>query len=124
MMKMVMFVLDDSELLDDVLEAWQAIGVGGVTILETSGLHRRRRSRPIGARYAFGLGMGAQSVEVGHHTLLAIVPDDKTVQACLEAAERIVGDLNEPNTGVLAAWDLPVVKGVPPALRTQNDDEQ
>jgi len=34
---MVMFVLQDTDRLDGVLDAWRAIGVSGVTIIETIG---------------------------------------------------------------------------------------
>lgn len=118
-MQMMMFVLDNPDQLDAVLDAWYAAGVSGVTIIETSGLHRRKRTRPIGARYAFGLGQSGAHIEVGHYTLMAIVPDEDAVRACLAAAERIVGDLDGPNTGVMASWDLSVVKGVPGHLRDE-----
>lgn len=121
-MHMVMFVLDDPDHLDDVLDAWQEIGVSGATIVESSGLYRRQHQRPMGARYAFGLARGLRRVEVGHYTLFVIVPDNDTAQACLEAAERIVGDLDGPDTGVLAAWELSLVKGVPNHLHNRKDE--
>jgi hypothetical protein len=40
------------------------------------------------------------------------------VQRCIEAVQAVVGNLDDPNTGVLAAWELDVVRGVPPTLRT------
>ena len=52
-MHMVMFVLDDPDLLDRVLEAWEAAGATGVTIVESTGI-RRRRGVHVPARYAFG----------------------------------------------------------------------
>lgn len=120
-MQMLMFVLDDPDQLDAVLAAWQAVGVSGVTIIESSGLYRRQRERPVGARYAFGLARSATRLDAGHYTLFVIVPDEATVRACLAAAEEIVGDLAEPDTGVLAAWELSVVKGVPADLRSVRD---
>lgn len=109
---MVMFVLDDTSRLDAVLEAWAAAGVSGVTITESTGIHRRRTARwGIHARHNYEhLGMGE---ETGNYTLFAIVPDAAVAQSCLAAAERVVGDLNGPNTGVLAVWPLTSVKGVP-----------
>jgi hypothetical protein len=121
-MQMVMFVLDNPDYLDEVLDVWRAVGVSGVTIIESSGLFRRREPKRVGARYAFGMGLGAQNVEVGHYTLFVIVPDAPTVQRCLEAAESIVGDLSEPNSGVFTAWDLPFVKGVPDQLHNAGGD--
>lgn len=115
-MHMVMFVLDDPDQLDNVLDAWRELGVSGATIIESSGLFRRQQSRPLGARYAFGMAVAPRRVEVHHYTLFVIVPDEATVNACLAAAESIVGDLDGPDTGVLAAWPLGVVKGVPTTL--------
>jgi len=47
-----------------------------------------------------------------NYTLLTIVEDEATVHRCIEAVESIVGSLDEPNTGVLAAWPAPIVRGV------------
>lgn len=104
----VFFVLDNPDLLDDVLDAWYAAGISGVTIFESTGFHRRRRQH-IPMRYLFG---GGESDEQGNLTLLAIVPGDDEVQTCLRTAESIVGNLEQPNTGVFTAWPLSTVKGI------------
>jgi hypothetical protein len=104
----VFFVLDNSDLLDDVLDAWYAAGIGGVTIFESTGFHRRQHQH-IAMRYLFG---GGESEEQGNITLLAIVPDETAVQTCLTQAENIVGDLGLPDTGVFTAWPLSTVKGI------------
>ncbi|MGQ9554810.1 MAG: hypothetical protein ACUVWR_11925 [Anaerolineae bacterium] len=109
-MYMVMFVLDNPDRLYDVLAAWRKAGIGGATIMESTGIHRLQRCARIHARFDFA--HLAEGCELGHYTLLAIVKDEATVQACLRACESIVGDLDEPNTGVLAAWPLSLVKGV------------
>ncbi|GIV76993.1 hypothetical protein FKZ61_016615 [Litorilinea aerophila] len=107
---MVMCVLDDPDQLDPVLDAWHALGVGGVTIVESSGLHRRR-VQVLGARYTFGFPVLAERIQQGHYTLFTVVPDLETVRHCLRAVEQIVGDLEAPNTGILAAWELSLFKG-------------
>jgi hypothetical protein len=111
-MYMVMLVLDVPEKLDAVLDAWQTAGVSGTTIAETAGVHRRRVRRPrVPAPYAIG-GSELAGHE-GNYTLWAIVPDEEGVQTCLTEAEKILGNLDDPDTGVLAAWPLARVKGVP-----------
>jgi hypothetical protein len=40
------------------------------------------------------------------------VSNESLVYACVSAIEKVVGDLDEPNTGVIAAWPLSFVKGV------------
>lgn len=112
-MYMLMLVLDDPNHLDEVLDAWHAVGVSGVTFMESSGINRRRMARQVGALFMEGINRLIGSEEENHFTLLVIVPDEATVQICLEAAEAVIGDLGNPNTGVLAAWPLSFVKGVP-----------
>jgi len=111
-MYMVMLVLDVPEKLDAVLDAWQGAGISGTTIAETAGVYRRRARRPrVPAPYAIG-SPGPMGHE-GNFTLWAIVTDEEAVRRCLAEAERILGDLDGPDTGVLAAWPLALVKGVP-----------
>jgi len=105
-MFMVFCVLDDPDHLDQVLEAWQENGIGGVTIAETTGLRRKRRQY-VPMRYVFG----TQEPVKGNMTLLAIVDDEAAVQRCLDEVEKVVGDLNEPNTGVFTSWPLFLTKG-------------
>ncbi len=111
-MHMILFVLDNPDLLDDLLDAWESVGITGVTITESTGIYRFRSARKkIPMRYVFG-AVGAKT-EVGHFTLMALVKAEETVQRCLEATEKLVGDLEQPNTGVFAAWPVAMVKGYP-----------
>jgi hypothetical protein len=114
-MYMVMFVLDNLDLLDAVLDAWDEVGIRGATIVESTGIHRRRR-QILPMRYMF---QSTGSVEESHYTLFAIVESDEVIQACLRATEQLVGDLDEPNTGVFSAWPLTVVKGLPAAQESE-----
>lgn len=108
-MYMVMLVLDDPDQLDALLQSWRSVGIEGATIIESTGIHRHAR-QPIPMRYLYQV-TGSQ--EQGHYTLLSIVKDESMVQACLQATETLIGDLDQPNTGIFAAWPLAVVKGLP-----------
>lgn len=112
-MYMVVFVLDDPNQLDNVLDAWHAAGVSGVTIIESTGINRRWRARQVGSVLMAGMNRLIGDTQEGHYTLLVIVPDETLVQTCLQAAEAVVGNLDQPNTGVLAAWPITIIKGVP-----------
>jgi hypothetical protein len=107
-------VLDNPALLNDVLEAWTDVGVRGTTILESTGVHRvRSRSSRQDAPFMLGFSRLLRTDQVGHYTLFAVVPNMEIVERLVEATEGIVGDLTQPNTGVLfaiplaAAWGLP-----------------
>jgi hypothetical protein len=111
-MFMIMFVLDDPARLDEVLSAMEEAGIKGSTIFETTGINRRRIQKQIGAPFMAGINRLVGSEEENHYTLFTIVPTEGQLRACVSAIESVVGDLDEPNTGVLAAWPLSFVKGV------------
>ena len=108
-MQMIMFVLDDPDLLDQVLEACYESGVTGATIMESTGLHWRRKR--VAMRYSFD---NAPLEETGNYTLFAMVANEAIAEDCLRAVEQVVGNLDNANTGVFASWPLSVVKGIPP----------
>ena len=114
-MYMIMLVLDNPDLLDQVLTAWENAGIRGATIVESTGIQRLRREN-VPMRFWF---QSTGAVETGHLTLFVIVEGEQLVQECLQATEEIVTDLDGPNTGVFAAWPLAVVRGVP--QRSQGD---
>jgi len=108
-MFMIMFVLDDIQFADAILESWSKVGVSGATIIESSGLHRHLK-KIVPMRYSFDSG---DSEEFGNLTFFVMVDNDKLVNSCLESIEKIVGDLNQPNTGIFSAWPLSTIKGIP-----------
>jgi len=115
-MHMVWCVLNDPQKLDAVLDAWDAAGIAGATILESAGHHARKVQRTrLHLRYAFEGQVG--DCEDCNYTLFAIVQGEDVVRKCIEATESVVGDLSGPNTGLIAAWPLSAVKGLPKAPR-------
>jgi len=107
-MYIIFCVLDDPNQLDKVLSAWKSGGIEGVTILESTGMHRRQKEY-IPMRYILG---GGEDEERGNLTLLVIVKDPETVSRALELAEAVIGNFDHSNTGIFAAWPLEVIKGL------------
>jgi hypothetical protein len=60
-------------------------------------------------RYLYG---SAEEKEKGNLTLFVAVDSEEKVQTCLQAFEKVVGDLNEPNSGVFLAWPISFSKGI------------
>lgn len=114
-MQLILFVLHDVENLDRVLNAWEAVGVGGVTILPSTGLMRLRNHRaglredlPLIPRLEDFISQG----EYTNRTLFAIVPTTEMADRVIAATENIVGDLDLPHTGILAVLPVATVKGL------------
>jgi hypothetical protein len=112
---LVVFVLDDVNLGPDVLDAWVAAGVGGITILESTGLARIQEKE--GLRDDIPLMPSLRSLlnrrEEHHRTLFSIVEGEAMVEKVIAATEEVVGKLNTPNTGIMFAFPLTHVVGVP-----------
>lgn len=110
-MYIIMFVLDDPQQLDSVLDAWDEIGVRGVTIIESTGIQRRLKQRKrIPMRFSIDpISFGG---EEGNYTLFTIVKNMDLIDQLTKATEKIVGDLDQPSTGILIAWPLNYVKGI------------
>jgi len=109
-MYMVMFVLHDPSFLKEVLEAWDAAGVSGVTIFPSTGLRRLQSLDVLREDIPLipSLEDLLQQEERLNRTLFTIVEGDEMVDKVVNATQSVIGDLNNPNTGILSV--LPVVK--------------
>lgn len=110
-MFMIIFVLDDPGKLDAILAAWQTVGVTGITIVESSGFHRRQ-AHLVGARYVPILPELQARIEQGSYTLFAAVATPQLVEQCFDATEQVVGNLQEPNTGIIMALPVASARGL------------
>ena len=107
-MYMILCVIDQPEHLNPLLAAWRENGIGGVTILESTGLHRLVEVPHVPMRYGFGNA----NAERGNITLFTVVENAGMIQKCLELTEAVVGDFGEPNTGIFVSWPVGYSKGV------------
>jgi nitrogen regulatory protein PII len=108
---MILLVLDDVNQCSTILEAWEAQGVGGVTILDSTGLGRvRKLSIRDDMPLMPSLSRLLQTREERHRTLFTVVETDEMVDQVIEATERILGDLEKPHNGVV--FVLPVSRVV------------
>ena len=109
-MFMIFFVLHDSCALQEVLDAWEATGVNGITIFPSTGLKRLRSEDVL--REDIPLIPSLEDIERQdeclNRTLITIVQDESMIDKIVEATESVVGDLRSPNTGILTV--LPVLK--------------
>ena len=109
-MYLILFVLNDPDKLEEVLIAWEEAGIQGATVLFSSGLGRFREldawrdDMPL----IPSLSDFYQVPENTNRTLFTNVGSDAEVEAILTATRRVVGDLDEKDSGLLLV--LPVAK--------------
>jgi nitrogen regulatory protein PII len=118
-MFLVLFVLNEAEHLQSVLDAWEQAGVSGVTILHSSGLGRVRKD--IGLRDDLPLMPSLKDLfeheEYFSRTLFSIVEDESKAERLVEATEKVVGDLHTPGKGLVVILPLLKVYGLGEPLK-------
>ncbi len=102
-MSMILLVLYDANKLRDVMAAWSEAGVGGMTILESTGLGRIPEKR---MRDDIPLMPDLKDffLPTPRHpgkTIFTVVENETTVDTVIAATEQVLGDLNKPHTGLL-----------------------
>lgn len=110
---LVVLVLDNVDLCHPLLDAWEAAGVGGVTLLDSSGIGRvRRAAMRDDLPLLPSLHRFFQGEERHHRTLFSVVESEEQAQELIKAAESVVGDFSQPNTGLLFVVPLHQVVGL------------
>ncbi len=109
-MYLILFVLHDISKEEDILHAWDAAGVTGMTILASTGLARVKEQRGLFEDMPLipSLEDFLANEENTNRTFFTIVEDEELADRVVNATQAITGDLNLPNTGVLAV--LPVAR--------------
>lgn len=103
--------------LDDchaVGEAWQQAGAPGVTLIESYGMRRmqeKSKSLEVLPGMLSLLEILRENDEIKSMTMLSVV-EAPQVDALIAATERILGDLNAPNAGILVVIDVERSVGV------------
>jgi nitrogen regulatory protein PII len=109
-MYMILFVLNDPDRLEDLLIAWEENGVQGATVLFSTGLGRIRELD--GWRDDMPLIPSLRDFyelpENMNRTIFTIVNDDAQVDAVVAATKKVVGELDERETGLLLI--LPIAR--------------
>lgn len=109
----VLLVLDDPGLSDALLDAWENAGVRGVTILESSGIGRyRRKSLRDDMPLMPSLRNLLRGEETHHRTFFSVVEGEAQVERLAEAAQAVIGDFSQPNTGVFFAMPIAYAYGL------------
>ncbi len=110
---LVVLVLDNPDRCRDVLDAWEAAGAPGVTILDSIGLNRVRRAGirddvPLMPNLADLL----QCKETRHRTLFSVTEYQHQVDAIVQATQEVIGSLDRESTGLLFVVPVNQVYGL------------
>jgi hypothetical protein len=113
MYHMVLLIVDNVDQCYPVLDAWEALKVGGITILESTGLGRVRKLAPRDDLPLMpSLLNFLKGREERHRTLFTVVDSEERVDQLIEATQKILGDLNNADNGFLLVLPVSRVIGL------------
>jgi hypothetical protein len=108
-MKLMVLILNKTDALDNLLEGMSAAGLGGATIIESSGL-ATTLSRLDSSFISSSIRAILSGSEEDNRTILSVIRNDQ-----LDIARKViyntVGDLSSPNTGILFTVPIDFVEG-------------
>lgn len=118
-MKLVILITAQVENGLEIAQAWQEAGAPGVTLVRAHGLHTLQDELKSGSVelppmvVSMGAAMAAilDNLEERNQMILSVV-EDTTVDRLITAANGVLGDLTEPNTGILFVLPLDRVVGL------------
>ncbi len=112
MAHLLVCVLNNLEQCPDILDAWEAAGALGVTILESTGLGRVRSAVQDDMPLLPSLSDFFISQELHHRTLFTVIKDEATLERIIAATERVIGDFTRQHTGILFVVPVSRVLGL------------
>ena len=110
-MKLMVLILNKLDSLEYLLEGLSAAGIGGATIIESSGMAMTLSKLDSSFVSASIRALFSASGNDDNRTIFSVIRDDQ-----LEIARKViyttVGDLSMPNTGVLFTVPIDFAEGI------------
>jgi hypothetical protein len=117
-MKLLVFVLNKEELLEDVLAAYVEAGIPGATILDSEGMGRV-------LTYEVPLFADFKDFMKGNKpynkTIFSVVKNEKKILKLERLLDEICGDLDDPGTGILFTIPVDYARGL---VKQEEEEEE
>ncbi len=117
-MKLLVFVLNKEELLEDVLTAYVEAGIPGATILDSEGMGRF-------LTYEVPLFADFKDFMKGNKpynkTIFSVVKNEKNIPKLEQLLDEICGGLDEPGTGILFTIPVDYARGL---VKEEEEEEE
>lgn len=111
-MKLLFFVLEQNDKLDDVLVSLTDHGIVGATVLEGKGMMKLLAEHDEGEVPVFGAIRHYLNPDRVKRTLIFMGIQDEQLEIAVQAIEDVVGNLNEKDTGVIFSVPVDFAKGL------------
>ncbi len=107
-MRLLISIINDPDLVTDILEEFYQEDIQGATVMDSMGMaHIMAYHVPFFSRFA-EFGEDPQR----NKTIFAVVETDEIREKAVRAIEKITGDLDESETGIVITLPIDYAKGL------------
>ena len=115
-MKLLVIILNKTEVLDYLLESLSVAGIKGATIIESSGM-AKALSKVEGSFVGSSLRGLFMGEDQDNRTIFSVIKDNQLDDA-RKVVYNTVGDLSEPNTGIMFTVPIDYAEGTKKVYNT------
>lgn len=112
-MQALFLVLNETDYLEDILEAFVEIGVKGATIVDSQGMGRALAAHS--EQHIPMFGYLKNLLDDGHpynKTIFTVLESQELVERVVKAVEDLLGDMNKPGVGFIFTVPVGSVYGL------------
>jgi nitrogen regulatory protein PII len=108
-MKLLVFIVNDENYLEEILEAYVEAGISRATILDSEGMGRF-------LSYEIPLFAGFKDFMKGNKpynkTILSVIEDEALLDQLVPLVEKTIGSLEQPGTGLMFTLPVDWARGI------------
>lgn len=109
-MKLLIFVFNKNEKLDQLLKEFSVNGITGATIIDSKGMAKVLLNKDFDGIFG-SLRYIIDSSREDNKTIFMVLKDE-IVEVVLEIIERVVGSLDEQDSGILFTVPIDFIRGL------------
>lgn len=109
-MKLLVVIVEDPDKIEPLMDSWYEHNISGATIIDSRGMgHVIADHYSIFSR--FSDLTGARGGSYHNNVIFTVIENEKLLNKAIEDVYDIIGDLNQPNTGMLFTLPIGQVAG-------------
>ena len=112
-MYLLVHVLEQTQHLTGILEGFARIGIQGSTVIDSTGMGRVLMKTSTTLPMMEHINKVLKDLETDNKTLLTVIREKNILEKAVNVIRSFCGDLNEPGKGILFAFPLEFVEGLP-----------
>lgn len=111
-MNILFLVLNETEYLDEILDAFVDVGVKGATILDSQGMGSALANSNKDIPFFGTLRSFIDNARPYNKTIFTVIEDEEVLKNAIEAVQNILGDMTKSGVGLMFTLPIRSIHGM------------